>query len=675
MCIRTTRQTAFLALVLLLTASCDAPESGNADGVESESASATATDPAQNQGDNAEAQKPKQLQSTDDFQTGISGFDRDAHPGKILYEQNCGACHNGAVPKAPHFNWLELVSASTLLKSLDAGVMRQQSAHLTPDERLQIVEYITRQHIKSRQAATPPQATVCEGAAAQFDLAAPPPAVNWGHDTARFSPADVAKLSISDIPKLELKWAFAFPDALRARSQPAIAMGAAYVGSPGGEVYALDLETGCARWTFNASGEVRTAIVVSTVEGDRVDPADPPLAFFGDILANFYSVNALTGELVWSLRVDDHPSATLTGSPAYHDGKLYIPVSSLEIVTAADPAYECCTFRGKVMAVRAATGDILWEHFSIPELPMETGVTSAGTRILSPSGAPIWSSPAIDVKRNRLYVGTGENYATPADGNSDAILAVDITTGQRVWTLQKTAGDAWNVACMMADNPNCPPEDGPDFDLGSSMILADLPDGSDILLVGHKNGTVFGLDPDANGALLWSAKVGRGSIQGGVHFGMAAESQTLYAPINDMNDVNNGKFLDPTTARPGMSAINISNGAVLWSHLQKNICPDGLAYCDPGISAPVTASPGAVFAGHLDGFIRAYDGATGEVIWEYDTKPEITGVNGVPGHGGGMSGAGPAVADGYVIVNSGYGLYSHAPGNLLLAFAPPSPEN
>ncbi len=290
--------------------------------------------------------------------------------------------------------------------------------------------------------------------------------------------------------------------------------------------------------------------------------------------------------------------------------------------------------------------------------------------MLSPSGAPIWASPTIDAKRGRIYVGTGENYSSPADDNSDAVIAIDMKTGERVWQRQTFSGDAWNVACMMADNPNCPEENGPDLDHGSSILLVETGDGGDILVAGLKTGGVIALDPDNNGQLVWSAKVGRGSIQGGVHFGLAAEGSTVYVPINDMNDTRSGHVLSAEDARPGVHALDAATGKLLWSHVQENVCPEELQFCDPGVSAPVTAFPGAVVAGHLDGFIRIYAKEDGEVLWEYDTKQPITAVNGLKAIGGGMSGAGPMVADGYLISNSGYGLYFHEPGNMLAVFAP-----
>jgi polyvinyl alcohol dehydrogenase (cytochrome) len=444
-------------------------------------------------------------------------------------------------------------------------------------------------------------------------------------------------------------------------------MGAVFVGSQDGTVYAFDLETGCVRWQFAARAEVRTGVTL----GKR-GPEGIPTAYFGDIIANLYALDATTGELVWQTSPDEHHSATLTGTPAFANGNLYVPVSSLEVVTAANPEYACCTFRGHVMAVSGEDGAVLWDSYAIPNAPISTEDTKAGTKIFAPSGAPVWTSPTIDAERNLLIFGTGENYSSPADKNSDAVIAVRLDTGERIWSRQTFPDDAWNVACMMVDNPNCPEEDGPDYDQASSPLLVDIGDGETVVVAGQKDGRVFALDWQTGTKKLWEVKLGRGSIQGGVHFGMAADGATVYVPINDMNDTRNGEWLDPKTARPGVSAVNAATGEVLWSHLQKNVCGEGRPFCDPGVSAAITATDGAVIAGHLDGIVRIYDSASGEIIWAYDTTAPVTGTNGVTAKGGGMSGSGPALGAGHMVINSGYGLYNHEAGNALLVFAPKS---
>ena len=141
-------------------------------------------------------------------------------------------------------------------------------------------------------------------------------------------------------------------------------------------------------------------------------PEGTPTAYFGDIIANLYAVDANTGELIWQTSPDEHHSATLTGTPAFANGNLYVPVSSLEVVTAANPDYACCTFRGHVMAVDGNDGSMLWDSYAIPDAPSSVGTTSVGTDMMGPSGAPVWTSPTIDVEKNLLIFGTGKLLLT-----------------------------------------------------------------------------------------------------------------------------------------------------------------------------------------------------------------------------------------------------------------------
>lgn len=599
----------------------------------------------------------ERITSTDELQSRDGPtIDVDKHPGKGLFLANCAGCHNGGVPKAPQQVWLEMMAPDAILAAMNGGIMTKQAAKLSPIQRQQIAEYLTRTPLADYKPPAPPAA--CTADYARFDLQSPPDRTGWGHDNSRFVSAKQAGLRQDQVPQLKLKWSFAYPKAQRARSQPSIGWGAVFVGSQDGTVYALDLETGCMRWSFRASAEVRTAIVA--------DPASKRL-YFGDVLARMYALDAMTGKLVWKTKVDDHSNATITGSPTLGGGQLFVPVSSLEVTAAADPSYACCTFRGSVVALDIKTGSMNWRHYSVTKPGVPHGTTKAGTKIIGPSGAPIWNSPTFDAATNRVYFGSGENYSSPADGNSDAVFAVDAKTGKRIWVSQLTKGDAWNVGCMIG-NDNCPKENGPDLDVAASVLVIPIGGGKNMIVAGQKSGAVYGLDPNS-GRPIWRTVLGHGGTQGGIHFGMAAQGRLVFVPINDMEDTRDGRVYDAKLRGAGLHALDAATGRVMWKAKADNIC-NKRANCDPGISAAVTAVPGIVFAGHLDGRFRAYDSRTGRPIWTVDTTQEVKTVSGVMAKGGGMSGPGAAVAKGHVVVNSGYGLYYHMPGNLLMVFTP-----
>ncbi|HSM69323.1 MAG TPA: PQQ-binding-like beta-propeller repeat protein, partial [Xanthomonadales bacterium] len=518
-----------------------------------------------------------------------------AHPGEAAYLEHCAGCHDQAMYKAPSRVFLAMMGPRNVLASLQDGLMSQQAAALDSGTREAIAEYLTGQSLDNYQEpAAPPS---CD-AAHQFDPGQPPVSTGWGTDLvlSRFQPAASAGLSRQDLGQMEVKWAFAYPNSIKARSQPVFGGGAIYFGADDGKVRALDAKTGCLRWAFQAAAEVRNAPVISPWSAE--EEAVSPSLYFGDILGRVYALDARSGELLWKTKVDEHPDATLTAAAALHDGRLYVPVSSLEVVSAANPAYECCTFRGAIVALDAADGTILWKSWSIDQEPAEAGTTATGTRVLAPSGAPFWNTPVIDVRRNRLYLGSGENYSSPADGNSDALIAYDLDSGEKLWVSQQTGQDAWNVACLMEDEAgraNCPHEDGPDYDFASSPMLVSLADGREVLIGGQKSGSVVAVNPDT-GETLWKVQVGRGGIQGGVHFGMAAEGTRVYVPINDMTyPVDALRYDDTDTVRPGLYAIDASSGEMLWSTPAADLCQD-LVDCDPGISQAVTAIPGAVIA-------------------------------------------------------------------------------
>ena len=308
-------------------------------------------------------------------------------------------------------------------------------------------------------------------------------------------------LNAGNLQNLHPAWAFVFEGANQPRSLPAITRQAIFIGSQEGALYALDTNTGCGFWRFQADKQIRTAVSIANV-GSRW------LIFFGDNSASAYAVDAHTGELVWKRQLDDYLMSVITGSPVFYQGNLFVPVASWSVGLALNPWGDCCKFRGSLASLNALTGELNWQNYTIAEKAKATGRNLLGGQRYGPSGAGVWSAPTIDEKRQRIYIGTGQNYSSPTNNTSDAILAFDLNSGDLLWSKQVLPEDGWNVACEFSlFNFNCPEEDGLDYDFGAPPILVTQRNGKDIILGGTKGGMTYAFDPDQEGKILWQQNI------------------------------------------------------------------------------------------------------------------------------------------------------------------------
>ncbi len=239
--------------------------------------------------------------------------------------------------------------------------------------------------------------------------------------------------------------------------------------------------------------------------------------------------------MIWKLKLDEHPAARITGSPVFYEGRLFVPMGSLEEASGMAPEsrYECCTFRGSLIALDAETGRQLWKSFTVLDPPKPYKKSRNGTQMYGPAGAAIWSAPTIDAKRNLIYAATGDSYTPVENPTSDAILAFNMDNGSLVWSRQTTANDNFIGGCPAS--PNCPEVVGPDVDFGSSPMLLPIDGGKQIIVAGQKSGIVWGLDPDQKGKVLWNTKLGVGGLMGGVEWGAGADSDRAYVAISDLD--------------------------------------------------------------------------------------------------------------------------------------------
>ena len=575
--------------------------------------------------------------------------------GRVVFANSCQACHgNPAFPKAPSLQMMNAVSPRAILNTLNSGKMSQQAKDLSEKEREAVAQYIS--HKLLRKNVMPKEAYTkftFNGGNQLYDCS------GWGANlkATNFRSAAQAGISRDNIDSLKLKWAFAFPDAGDMRSKPAIVGNWLLTGnSQTGDVYAIDRFTGKLGWHVTASSGIRSGIVVEETGASYT-------AYFADAATYVYAVDVNKGKIIWSTKAGIDPMAMNTGTVAVYKGKVFVPISSFEVVAAADSNYDCCSSSGGVAALDAKTGSLIWFHRVIPNKAIARNDKRNGKPFYGPSGAPVWSSPTIDTKRNLLYIGTGENYTFPTTTTSDAIQAINMTTGKLIWNFQATEGDAWNMACPTIIN--CPGTKGRDLDFGMAPILVTGKDGKQRLLAGQKSGVVYAIDPE-NGNLLWKTRIGKGGALGGIHWGMAADSDNVYAANADnMLALNyDSTNIKPT---PGMYAIDIISGKVKWVAPSPKV-EGPQAYLAVNSAAPVVI-PGIVFAGSNDGHLRAYDTKDGTIIWDYNTDQKFETVNGVPGNGGSIDASSPVIADGMIYVNSGYSQFGQKAGNVLLGFS------
>lgn len=487
---------------------------------------------------------------------------------------------------------------------------------------------------------------------------AAPGGTNWSsaggdRQNTRFA-ASETKISAVNVANLNPIWEFTTEGDVSAT--PAVDGNRVYVPDWKGNLYAVDRNTGTQVWattissyTGKAGDKARATPAIS--EGVLVIGNQGPFGGGGAVMG----IDKNTGDLLWLTQVESHFAAIITQSATIYDGVVYVGVASQEEALAASGTYPCCSFRGSIAALDLHTGAILWKTYTAPEgFP----------------GNAVWgSSPAVDVKRSSVYIGTGNNYdvpddvlqcvddatsseersaCLPADNYVDSILALDLATGVVKWATRAIDFDAWTVGCIpfFGDGVNCPDPAGPDYDFGQAPALFTLKNmggkNVDVVGAGQKSGQYWTVRADT-GAVLWVTQAGPGGTAGGLQWGSAVDGARVFTANANSNLVPwNG-----STAGV-WNGIDARTGAILWETRPTH---------GGSTSGPVTTANGVVFGCSLDpeGWMYAMDAATGVIKWSFRSG------------GGCLSGA--AISNGQVFWGSGYSNFGFStPNNKLYAF-------
>lgn len=593
------------------------------------------------------------------------------HPGQSVYETYCAGCHNGGDPRAVTLQNLQSRTQESLTFALTSGIMSAQGQMLTADQRAAVIDYLSAASAISDAWITD---NLCSAQNSQININDVSLA-SAGADL-RFSrslSAAQSGLTQENLGKLELAWALGLPGVSGLRSAPVVTRDTVfYPAGTTGKVLALDAATGCIKWTYDAGIALRSSAALGELQSDGRGRL-----IVTDELARVHAIDPLSGQAIWvvSGEVDAGVATRLTGAPLLFEDRIFVPISASGVARGADPQHECCDGRGAVLALNAETGERLWTYYTMGPAEYTGELNAVGARLRGPSGAPVWSSPSLDVERGHLYITTGENTSLPATGTSNAIIALDIHTGDEKWVFQAIANDVWNMACTgRSPGPNCPSANDSilkDWDFGGAAVLVDLPGGSQLLLAGQKSGHLWAVDPD-DGALVWEQRVGEGGTLGGNHWGIAVDGSRVFLPINDPHYAS----LTDDRINAGVYAFDSASGRPLWEYRSRPDCDNGrdalIETCHEkyGFSAMPLVIDGAFVAPNIDGRLFIFAGETGRIIFEYDTARYFDTVNGVEARGGSIDAHSLAAGAGMVFVGSGYERFRQQAGNVLLAFRP-----
>jgi len=582
--------------------------------------------------------------------------------GEVLFGSECATCHvAGQADRAPALETLRQLPADAVVTALTTGRMATQAQRLSPADRIAVAEFVTGKTVSTVQAAAGGQCDAksrgsADGLAAGLGKGS---WNGWGGTPGGNRFTENGGIKAADLPRLRLAWAFGLPRAISVRTQPTVVGDWLFTASESGEVFGLDAKSGCTRWTYQAKAGVRGALSVAAFGAGKFG------VYFGDGQANAYGLDAVTGKEMWTLKVETHPNAAVTAAPVVYNGRVYVPVSAVgEESRGQDPTYACCSFRGSITSIDVLTGERIWKSYTIPEEPKPRGKSSAGTELLGPAGAGVWGAPTLDTKRGLMYVGTGNGYAGPPQKTMNAVIAIDLKTGAHKWVQQTVPNDVWLMQCQSQSkatgkqvNPNCPDDEGPDFDFSAAPLITTTAAGRDLIVIPQKSGVMWALDPDKGGEVVWQYRYGQGSGLGG-QWGAASDGVNAY--------IGTGDGLSPNAG--GMHAVNLETGKRVWSMPpQPKLCGT-VRGCGSSQAAAISAIPGAVFSAGADGGVRAYASADGSIVWTFDTNRPFKTVNGVEANGGSMDASGVVVSGGMLYVNSGYGGVVGRAGNVLLAF-------
>lgn len=312
------------------------------------------------------------------------------------------------------------------------------------------------------------------------------------------------------------------------------------------------------------------------------------MLFEASVEGTAFGIDANTGKVIWRQRFTDDPQAGNAGTLLYHDGLVYIPVQSVEEPLSKMMPNLKINFRGKVVALDAKTGKIVWQR-QLVEAPK--------------NGVAVWSSFALDPQMNALFFTTGNNYTGETSELAESLIAVNAKTGEILWSRQAYQHDLWTAAQPL----------GPDYDFagGAQLFEANICGQMRQLVgAGQKSGEYWVFDR-LTGKPVWRSVVSYGGKGGGMHAEASIGDGKIYVWGNNSYS-NYG--LPPKDYPMNIKALDAATGKYLW--VKPNAQPAGIN------SAGFLAND-VYFVASSTGEIHAYRTSDGKNLWTNKLIPSI----------------------------------------------------
>jgi alcohol dehydrogenase (cytochrome c) len=454
----------------------------------------------------------------------------------------------------------------------------------------------------------------------------------------RFSP--LTDINRDNVKNLKAAWMFQTGIPAQMQASPIVADGIIYLTAAYNHLFALDAVTGELLWRYEH--ELPDDMRVCCGPSNKGAAIAGELIFMATLDAHVVALNRKTGAVVWNTEMDRHNDGfSATVAPLVVRDNLIVGIAGGEY-----------GIRGYIDSYDINTGERKWRRYTIPEAGEPGAETWAGDS-WKHGGAPTWVTGSYDPDEDLLYWATG-NTAPDWNGDvrkgdnlyADSVLALDPDTGEIKWYFQFTPHDIW------------------DYDGNTDLFLVNVERSGQIvkaLVQPNRNGYVYALDRTSGkylhgtqyvDKLNWSKgldEAGRpivdpqfvptaegkeficpGSVGGKNGSYTAAYSpltKLMYVPVVEscwQMKKSTSIFIkgipfwgggpgktqgDDGSSYGHLSAIDPSTGKIKWRYQDEY----------PMMGGALATAGGLVFSGNLEGLALAFDAATGEPLWQFQT--------------------------------------------------------